>query len=101
MTGLDAFSPSEIAWLVETRGVAKANASLVTTLVLGILAGASIALGAVLSTTIAADSSLGYDKDFRTHQRSGPFFVAGGVRGARLESCLSDDCDVSQFIQSI
>ncbi len=60
MAGVDAFSPREIARLVETRGVAKANAPNVTTLVLGILAGAFIALGAVLSTIISTDSSLGY-----------------------------------------
>jgi formate transporter len=60
MTGMEAFSPQEIAQLVETRGVAKANAPIVTTFVLGVLAGAFIGLGAVLSTTIATGSSLGY-----------------------------------------
>jgi formate transporter len=60
MTGMDAFAPQEIAQLVETRGVAKANAPIVTTFVLGVLAGAFIGLGAVLSTTIATGSSLGY-----------------------------------------
>ena len=51
MTGMDAFAPNEIAALVETRGVAKASATVVTTFVLGVLAGAFIGLGAVLSTT--------------------------------------------------
>jgi formate/nitrite transporter len=60
MTGVDAFAPQEIAQLVETRGVAKASAPAVTTFVLGVLAGAFIGLGAVLSTTIATGSSLGY-----------------------------------------
>jgi formate transporter len=60
MTGHDAFSPGEIANLVETRGVAKANARAFTTFVLGVVAGAFIALGAVLSTTVATGSSLGY-----------------------------------------
>jgi formate transporter len=60
MTGHDAFSPNEIAGLVETRGVAKANAPAFTTFVLGVVAGAFIALGAVLSTTVATGSSLGY-----------------------------------------
>jgi formate transporter len=60
MSGMDAFSPAEIAALVQTRGVAKANAPLVTTFVLGVLAGAFIGLGAVLSTTITAGSQLGY-----------------------------------------
>jgi formate transporter len=60
MAGMDLFGPSEIAALVETRGVAKANAPALTTFVLGILAGAFIGLGAVLSTTITAGSTLGY-----------------------------------------
>jgi formate/nitrite transporter len=60
MAGMDAFSPAEIASLVRTRGVAKANAPTVTTFVLGVLAGAFIALGAVLSTVIGTDSSLGF-----------------------------------------
>ena len=60
MTGMDAFAPKEIAHLVETRGVAKANAATVPLFVLGVLAGAFIGLGAVLSTTIATGSSLGY-----------------------------------------
>jgi formate/nitrite transporter len=60
MTGHDAFSPSEIASLVETRGVAKANAPAFTTFVLSVVAGAFIALGAVLSTTVVAGSALGY-----------------------------------------
>jgi formate/nitrite transporter len=60
MSDMDAFSPSEIAALVETRGVAKANAPTVTTFILGVLAGAFIGLGAVLSTTIATGSTLGY-----------------------------------------
>lgn len=60
MSAVEAFTPAEIAHLVETRGVAKAGAPTVTLLVLGGLAGAFIALGAVLSTTITAGSSLGY-----------------------------------------
>lgn len=59
MSGMAAFAPGEIAQLVETRGVAKANGPAITTFVLGVLAGAFIGLGAVLSTTIAAGSSLG------------------------------------------
>jgi formate transporter len=60
MAGHDAFSPSEIASLVETRGVAKAHAPALTTFVLAVVAGAFIALGAVLSTTVVTGSSLGY-----------------------------------------
>ena len=59
MTGMDAFAPGEIAALVETRGVAKANASAITTFVLGVVAGAFIGLGAVLSTTILSGSTPG------------------------------------------
>jgi len=60
MSGMDAFAPAEIAALVETRGVAKANAPFVTTFVLGVLAGAFIALGAVLATMIGTGSQLGF-----------------------------------------
>jgi len=60
MSGMDAFAPAEIASLVETRGVAKAGAPFLATFVLGVLAGAFIALGAVLSTMIGTESELGY-----------------------------------------
>ena len=59
MAGHDAFTPGEIATLVETRGVAKANAAAITTFVLAVVAGAFIALGAILSTTVASGSTLG------------------------------------------
>ena len=60
MTGVDNFTPSEIAQLVETRGVAKANAPAITTFVLSVMAGAFIALGGVLSTIILTGSELGF-----------------------------------------
>jgi formate transporter len=60
MTGVDSLAPAEIARLVEERGVAKANASFLTTFVLGVLAGAFIALGALLSTVVATGSTFGY-----------------------------------------
>ena len=59
MAGHDAFTPGEIATLVETRGVAKAVAPAITTFVLGLVAGAFIALGAILSITVATGSTLG------------------------------------------
>jgi formate/nitrite transporter len=59
MEGHDAFSPGEIARLVQTRGVTKATAPLLTTFVLGVVAGAFISLGALLSTTVATASTLG------------------------------------------
>jgi formate/nitrite transporter len=60
MTGQDALSPSEVAFLVETRGVAKATAPIVTTFVLGVVAGAFIALGGVFAITIGTGSELGF-----------------------------------------
>jgi formate transporter len=60
MTGVGNFTPSEIAHLVETRGVAKANAPAATTFVLSVMAGAFIALGGVLSTIILTGSELGF-----------------------------------------
>jgi formate/nitrite transporter len=59
MTAVAAFTPAEIAKAIETRGVTKANAPTAPTFVLGILAGAFIALGAVLATVIGTDSTLG------------------------------------------
>jgi hypothetical protein len=60
MAGMNTFSTQEIAELVETRGVAKARAPAVTTFVLGVVAGAFIALGVVLSTVIGTGSELGF-----------------------------------------
>jgi formate/nitrite transporter len=60
MAGMDAFAPAEIARLVQTRGVAKANAGIVPMFVLAVLAGAFIALGAMLSTVVGTGSELGY-----------------------------------------
>ena len=59
MTAVDAFAPPTVAELVEKRGVAKATAPLGATFVLGVLAGAFIALGAVLSTVVGTGSTLG------------------------------------------
>jgi formate/nitrite transporter FocA (FNT family) len=58
MAGHDAFTPGAIATRVETRGVAKAEVPAITMCVLALVAGASIALGAVLSTTVASGSTL-------------------------------------------
>lgn len=60
MAGMDAFAPAQIADLVRTRGVAKADAGVIATFVLGVVAGAFIALGGVLATTVATGSDLGY-----------------------------------------
>lgn len=85
MAGVDSFSPGEIARLVQTRGVAKASAPVLTTLVLGIVAGAFIALGAVFSTVVSTRSSLG---DGPTRLLAGAAFSLGlilvVVAGAEL-----------------
>jgi formate transporter len=60
MTGMDAFAPAEIAAMVRTRGVAKANAAVVPAFVLGVLAGAFIGLGAVFATLVGTDSTFGF-----------------------------------------
>ncbi|MBK8498042.1 MAG: formate/nitrite transporter family protein [Flavobacteriales bacterium] len=58
--GSDAFTPAEIAERVEKIGVAKARLPLIPLMMLGILAGAFIGLGAMCSTLVASDPSLGF-----------------------------------------
>ena len=58
--GLDAFAPKEIAEKVETIGVAKARLPLLSMLMLGILAGAFIGLGALYFVIVKSDTSLGF-----------------------------------------
>jgi formate transporter len=58
--GFDAFSPREIAARVETIGVAKARLPLLPMLMLAVLAGAFIGLGALYSVLVRADASLGF-----------------------------------------
>ncbi len=58
--GFDAYSPKEIAKRVETVGVAKVHLSLLSTTMLGVLAGAFIGLGALYFVLIKSDASLGY-----------------------------------------
>ena len=58
--GLDAFAPKEIAEKVETIGVAKARLPLLSMLMLGILAGAFIGLGALYFVIVKSDPSLGF-----------------------------------------
>lgn len=60
MVGVDNYTPPEIVQMIETRGVTKATASLLTTVGLGILAGAFIALGGVFATIIGTQSALGF-----------------------------------------
>lgn len=65
----DAYAPREIARRVETLGVTKARGDAVTLLVLATLAGAFIALGALLFTVVMTRASLGL----------GPSRLLGGV----------------------
>ena len=58
--GFDAFAPKEIAARVESVGVAKARLPLLSTLMLGMLAGAFIGLGALLNVLVKSDTTLGY-----------------------------------------
>ena len=58
--GFDAYSPAEIARRVEESGVAKARLPLITTAMLGMLAGAFIAIGSLYFTVVASDASLGF-----------------------------------------
>ena len=56
----DAWSPVEIAARVESVGVAKARAGLLKVLVLSVLAGAFISLGAVFFIVVITGSELGF-----------------------------------------
>ena len=58
--GFDAYSPKEIAKRVETIGVAKARLPLLSTIMLGVLAGVFIGLGALYFVLIKSDASLGF-----------------------------------------
>lgn len=58
--GLDAFSPKEIAHRLKTVGVAKARLPLLSMLLLGILAGAFIGLGALYFVIVKSDASLSF-----------------------------------------
>ncbi|MBC8240225.1 MAG: formate/nitrite transporter family protein [Alphaproteobacteria bacterium] len=66
---IDAYAPRQIAERVENAGVAKAGLATVPTLVLGVLAGAFIAFGAMLYVVVVTNSGLGF----------GPERLLGGV----------------------
>lgn len=65
----DPYGPNEIAHLVENVGVRKANLPLLSLIVLGVLAGAFIAFGAMFFTMTVTGSSAGF----------GPTRLLGGV----------------------
>ena len=56
----DAYTPPQMARLVEAVGVRKAQLSAIQTLTLGVLAGAFIAFGGMLFTLVMTDTSLGF-----------------------------------------
>ncbi|MEI8595544.1 formate/nitrite transporter family protein [Photobacterium sp. Hal280] len=58
--GFDAFSPKQIAERVDSIGVIKARLPLLSMVMLGILAGAFIGLGALYFVIIKSDASLGF-----------------------------------------
>jgi formate/nitrite transporter len=58
--GFDAYSPNEIAQRVQSVGVAKARLPVLTQVILGILAGGFIGLGALCFTMVASDTGLGF-----------------------------------------
>ncbi|KKC99736.1 formate/nitrite transporter family protein [Photobacterium halotolerans] len=58
--GFDAFSPKQIAEKVDSIGVIKARLPLLSMVMLGILAGAFIGLGALYFVIIKSDASLGF-----------------------------------------
>ena len=57
---VDAYTPREIAEKVERLGVAKARTDGLTLLVLALLAGAFISLGALFFVTVVTDAKLGF-----------------------------------------
>jgi formate/nitrite transporter len=58
--GSDAYAPREVALRVESVGVAKARMALLPLLMLGMLAGAFIGLGAMFYTLVKSDPTLGF-----------------------------------------
>lgn len=57
---IDAYSPAEVAHRVQNTGVTKANLDFITTLVLGVLGGAFIALGAGFFLIVTTSPGLGF-----------------------------------------
>jgi formate/nitrite transporter len=58
--GSDAYAPREIAQRIESVGVTKARLPTLPLLMLGVLAGAFIGLGAMLFVLVRSDASLGF-----------------------------------------
>lgn len=60
LIGFDAYSPREIAMRVETVGVTKARMATLPLLMLGVLAGAFIGLGALFFVLVKSDATLSF-----------------------------------------
>lgn len=60
LVSMDAYSPAEIAHKVDQVGVKKANLTILNTLLLAVLAGAFIALGAIFAIVASTGSELGF-----------------------------------------
>ncbi len=58
--GLDAYAPREVAARLRDVGVAKTQLPLLTQVMLGVLAGAFIGLGALMFLLVLADATLGF-----------------------------------------
>jgi len=58
--GSDAYAPAEVAQRIETVGVAKARLATLPLLMLGVLAGAFIGLGAMFFTLVKSDPTLSF-----------------------------------------
>lgn len=58
--GSDAYAPAEVARRIETVGVAKARQATLPLLLLGLLAGAFIGLGALFFIVVKSDPNLGF-----------------------------------------
>jgi formate/nitrite transporter len=59
-TGLDAYAPREIAERVDAVCASKASTSLLSLVMLGVLAGAFIGLGSLFYVIVVSDSTLGF-----------------------------------------
>lgn len=84
MFGFEAFSPREIAERVEKIGVAKARLPLLSMLMLGVLAGAFIGLGALFFVLVKSEASLG----FAASQLLGGLAFSLGMHPAILDRLL-------------
>ncbi|MEX2524182.1 MAG: formate/nitrite transporter family protein [Gammaproteobacteria bacterium] len=69
MQTIDAYTPQQIAELVNSVGIKKAGLPLLQLITLGVLAGAFIAFGGMFSTLVITDSTLGF----------GPTRLLGGI----------------------